>query len=382
MSIHLASAAPTPSFFLVLPCAMRISQTTLVRSILFPKQRHELKLQYSIMASLSSNWKKLQAKLKAETQSKPTAKRKADDEDSPSSAPARAKKPKSSSASSGRAGTSTNRAPRESVLKKLNGIGSTMGAAQSTPARGDQKHGVSPSAALWGAADGISPEAIAEAYQLGARDSSMVLSTQNDKINAGLAPGLELGKYVAVDCEMVGVGPGGHESALARVSVVDFHGRQVYDSYVRPQEKVTDWRTPVSGIAPRDMRFARAFADVQREVAGLLDGRILVGHDARHDLEALRLSHPPRDVRDTAKHAAFKRHAHGRKPALRILAQTLLSVEIQGGAHSSLEDARVTMLLFRRHKSEFDVDHANRYAPKPAAMPGSSNTKKAKKKKR
>ncbi len=361
---------------------MRISQTTIVHRILFPKQRYELKSRYSIMASLSSNWKKLQAKLKAESQSKPIAKRKADD-DSQSSAPAKAKKLKSSSNSSdGKPGTVTKKGPRESVPKKLNGIGGRMGAAQSTLAKGDQKHGVSPSAALWGAANGISPEALAEAYQLGARDSSMVLSTQNDKINQGLAPGLELGKYLALDCEMVGVGPGGHESALARVSVVDFHGRQVYDSYVRPQEKVTDWRTPVSGIAPRDMRFARAFADVQKEVAGLLDGRILVGHDVRHDLEALRLSHPPRDVRDTAKHAAFKRHANGRRPALRILAQTLLSVEIQGGAHSSLEDARVTMLLFRRHKSEFDVDHANRYVPRPVAMPGGANTKKAKKKKR
>lgn len=336
------------------------------------------------MASLSSNWKKLQAKLKAESQPKPNTKRKADD-DSQSPAPAKAKKLKSSSSSSsrnGKVGTVTGKSPPESVVKKLNGLGGRMGAAQSKLAKDDQNLGVRPSAALWGAANGISPEALAEAYQLGARDSSMVLSTQNDSINQGLAPGLELGKYVAIDCEMVGVGPGGHESALARVSVVDFHGRQVYDSYVRPQERVTDWRTPVSGIAPRDMRLARAFADVQRDVAALLDGRILIGHDVRHDLEALRLSHPPRDVRDTAKHAAFKRHANGRKPALRILAQTLLSVDIQSGAHSSLEDARVTMLLFRRHKSEFDVDHASRYVPKPAVMPGGSNTKMAKKKKK
>ncbi|KAJ3476348.1 hypothetical protein NLG97_g9158 [Lecanicillium saksenae] len=181
---------------------------------------------------------------------------------------------------------------------------------------------------------------------------------------------------------MVGVGPGGYESALARVSIVDFHGRQVYDSYVRPRERVTDWRTAVSGVSPKEMRFARDFAEAQKDVAELLDGRILIGHDVRHDLEALKLSHPPRDVRDTSKHGGFKRHANGRKPALRILAQTLLNVDIQGGAHSSLEDARVTMLLFRKNKSEFDVDHANRYTPKPTGASGGSHAKKAKKKKR
>ncbi|TQV93003.1 hypothetical protein V2A60_003683 [Cordyceps javanica] len=367
-------------------------QTTVNRVIFGRKQRYELISRDKIMASLSSNWKKLQAKLKGEAESKPSAKRKADQD--LSSAPKKAKKPKSGSrsgsSSSSKSVSAASKSPRESVLKRLNGIGSgragggsRMGAAQSAMAKDEPKHGLRPSAALWGAASGISPEALAEAYQLGSRDSSMVMARQNDKVNAGLTPGLELGKYVAMDCEMVGVGPGGHESALARVSVVDFHGRQVYDSYVRPRERVTDWRTPVSGVSPREMAAARDFADVQRDVAALLDGRVLVAHDVRHDLDALRLSHPPRDIRDTARHAAFRRHAHGRKPALRVLAQTLLDVEIQDGAHSSVEDARVTMLLFRRNKSEFDVDHANRYGSKPAAaMPGSSSTKMAKKKKK
>ncbi|KAM0668054.1 hypothetical protein ACQRIT_000553 [Beauveria bassiana] len=335
------------------------------------------------MATLSSNWKKLQAKLKADSEAKPGVKRKADDDITSSSAPDKAKKPKRSAVTSSNSNVTANKGPRESKLGKSKAIESKMGAAQSKLARGDHKHGVSPSAAVWAAGNDISPEALAEAYQLGSRDSSMVLSAQHDEINRGLTPGLELGKYVAMDCEMVGVGPGGYDSALARVSIVDFHGRQVYDSYVRPREKVTDWRTPVSGVSPREMRNARDFAIVQRDVAGLLEGRVLVGHDVRHDLDALELSHPLRDIRDTAKHPGFRRHANGRRPALRVLAQTLLRVEIQGGAHSSLEDARVTMLLFRRNKSEFDVDHANRYAPRPtAAIAGSANTKKAKKKKK
>jgi RNA exonuclease 4 len=69
--------------------------------------------------------------------------------------------------------------------------------------------------------------------------------------NEGISEVALPGKYVALDCEMVGVGPEpNRDSALARVSLVNFHGHQVYDSYVQiPRNiEVTDYRTHVSGI--------------------------------------------------------------------------------------------------------------------------------------
>lgn len=252
-----------------------------------------------------------------------------------------------------------------------------MGASQSQP-------GTSASLALWAEDNDISPEAISEAYGLGARDNSL-LTASAVRPNEGLAPDFEVGKYIAIDCEMVGVGEGGYAHALARVSIVDFHGRQVYDSYVRPRERVVDWRTRISGIAPKHMAVARDFADVQAQVAQLLHGRILVGHDLKHDLDVLMLDHPRKDIRDTAKFSGFKKYGNGPKPALRVLAREILGVEIQTGQHSSIEDARVAMLLLRRHKPAFDVEHAARYPdfvpktsePKPKAKP-----KKTKKKRR
>ena len=61
------------------------------------------------------------------------------------------------------------------------------------------------------------------------------------------------GKYVAVDCEMVGVGPDGAESSLARVSVVNFHGAVLLDEFVRQRERVVDYRTEFSGVRPKDL---------------------------------------------------------------------------------------------------------------------------------
>lgn len=317
------------------------------------------------MAELSSNWKKLQAKLKAESGSTSSSKRKRD-----RAADEPRKKTKS---------TQTSTQARD----KPTATSSSMGAVQSNGTNKSEHpplNTITPSLALWAEDHGISSEKIAEAYDLGIKDHKLSLASHKDKINHGLSEGIDLGKYIAIDCEMVGVGPGGHESALARISVVNFHGTQVYDSYVRPKEKVTNWRTQYSGISPKEMRFARDFEDVQKEVADLMASRIVVGHDLKHDLDALKLSHPTRDVRDTAKYGPFKKYGNGRRPALRSLAQEILGVEIQSGAHSSIEDARVTMLLFRKHKSGFDVDHANRYTTTmPAAA---SKGKKLKKKKR
>lgn len=65
---------------------------------------------------------------------------------------------------------------------------------------------------------------------------------------------ISLTRAVAIDCEMVGVGPDGEDSILARVSLVNHFGKCIYDKYVKPTEKVTDYRTAVSGIRPEDIK--------------------------------------------------------------------------------------------------------------------------------
>lgn len=187
---------------------------------------------------------------------------------------------------------------------------------------------------------------------------------------------------------MVGVGPDpDKESALARVSIVNWNGDQVYDSYVRPKEHVTDWRTHVSGIAPKHMIEARSFEEVQKDVAQILEGTILVGHSIRNDLKVLMYSHPQRDIRDTSKHLPFRKIAGGGSPRLKLLASELLGLKIQDGAHSSVEDARATMLLFRKDKDAFDKEHAKKWPVRATTVvaeedQGAKSKKKKKNKKK
>ncbi|GAA5888901.1 hypothetical protein JCM6882_002895 [Rhodosporidiobolus microsporus] len=164
----------------------------------------------------------------------------------------------------------------------------------------------------------------------------------------------ETGQYLAIDCEMVGVGPEGVESTLARVSIVNYHGCVILDRFVRPREKVTDYRTWVSGVREEDLRNAPTFVEVQKEVANLMKDRILVGHALSNDTTVLLLSHPRHMTRDTSKYAPLQGLAKTKRPGLKTLAKLVLGVDIQSGEHSSVIDARATMAIYRSQKPAWE----------------------------
>ncbi|CAD1473204.1 unnamed protein product, partial [Heterotrigona itama] len=155
----------------------------------------------------------------------------------------------------------------------------------------------------------------------------------------------KLTKQIAIDCEMVGI-KDGIQSMLARVSIVNRHGFCVYDKYVKPREPVQDYRTKVSGIRPHDLQNGEEFEIVQKEVAEILKGRILVGHALKHDFDVLYLSHPRKYLRDTSTFETFRQISKGKTPSLKKLALELLGKEIQTGEHNSIEDAIAAMQLY------------------------------------
>ncbi|CAL8084886.1 unnamed protein product [Orchesella dallaii] len=158
---------------------------------------------------------------------------------------------------------------------------------------------------------------------------------------------------IAMDCEMVGVGPM-MESALARVSIVNEYGYCLYDKFVKPKLKVTDFRTKYSGIREADLRNATPFELVGKEVARLLKSHILIGHSLEYDLAVLFLTHPKARTRDTAVY--FKKVLHQRlTPALRTLVKKILGVQIQEGEHSSIVDAQATMALYRVCQKDWEL---------------------------
>ncbi|KFW83703.1 RNA exonuclease 4, partial [Manacus vitellinus] len=169
-----------------------------------------------------------------------------------------------------------------------------------------------------------------------------------------------LTRAVAMDCEMVGVGPKGEDSIVARVSIVNQFGKCIYDKYVKPTEKVTDYRTAVSGIRPQNINAGEDFKTVQKEVADILKGRILVGHALKNDLKVLFLDHPQKKIRDTQRYKPFKQRVKSSRPSLKLLCETLLNVKVQTSEHSSIQDAQAAMRLYTLEKKKWEAAVKNK----------------------
>jgi len=183
------------------------------------------------------------------------------------------------------------------------------------------------------------------------------------EINEQVVPQSVRNEYVAIDCEMVGLGPTGKTSALARCAVVDFDGEVLYDRFVRPKGFVTDFRTKYSGVRQQDLRQGEAclFEECQRDVSLLLKNKVLVGHALRNDTEVLMLSHPRSHIRDTAHyHPLMRKVGHDtakyRSRALKELSKQYLGISIQDGEHDPCVDARTAMLLYRKFRTEWEKD--------------------------
>ncbi|XP_055078259.1 apoptosis-enhancing nuclease isoform X2 [Periophthalmus magnuspinnatus] len=164
---------------------------------------------------------------------------------------------------------------------------------------------------------------------------------------------------VSLDCEMVGTGPGGRVSEVARCSVIDYHGNVLFDEYIRPIGQITDYRSPWSGIRKHHLTKAMPFSHARDRVQSLLDSKVLVGHSVQFDLKSLDLVHPGHMIRDTScthlltRLAGFPRE---HRPSLKALTNRLLHRKIQVGSrgHCSVEDASAALDLYKLVEGEWE----------------------------
>ena len=195
---------------------------------------------------------------------------------------------------------------------------------------------------------------------LSSHASQKKLKEKLDKQNAmnNALSAAEKQKYIAIDCEMVGIGTDGVKSALARASVVNWDGEVLLDTFVRVPERVTDFRTRVSGVRAKDISVKNDDAidheECRLKVGELLMDKILVGHALKNDLSALMISHPRHDIRDTARYKPFMRATGRSGGKLRprklrdlVFEHLGMRIQVEGEAHCSIDDARASMELFK-----------------------------------
>lgn len=147
-------------------------------------------------------------------------------------------------------------------------------------------------------------------------------------------------------------------SALAEISIVNYYGNEIYHSYVKPKEKIIDFRTSVSGIKPYMLKNAKSFEIVQKEVSDIIENRIVIGHSLANDFNSLLLSHPKDKIRDTSTYKPFKKNKGGTysHKSLQYLAKEYLHKTIQKGEHSPAEDARAALELYKLVRGQWEKD--------------------------
>lgn len=192
---------------------------------------------------------------------------------------------------------------------------------------------------------------------------SPVVGGAQDALDLGLAPPLApppvLTGVVSLDCEMVGTGPKGRVSEVARCSLVDYHGHVLFDKYIRPVGAVTDFRSQWSGIRAHHLTKATPFSQARAQVKSLLKGKVLVGHSVQFDLKSLDLVHPGHMIRDTCTTRLLTRLAgfpREHRPSLKALTNRLLHrhIQVSRAGHCSVEDARAALDLYKLVEGEWE----------------------------
>ncbi|KAL7413630.1 ribonuclease H-like domain-containing protein [Mrakia frigida] len=191
------------------------------------------------------------------------------------------------------------------------------------------------------------------------------------------APNIDTSRIYAVDCEMVNVGFQAREIALARVVIVDFDGKVVLDSFVKPTQKVMNYQTAITNLHPSNLLHAPTLSNLLPSILTLLSHptpAILIGHALFNDLSSLRLAHPHTHVRDTTLYYPFrdlvgidrKKEEGVPGPGLKRLVREVLGEERgrefrswdKGGFHDPIEDARATLDLYKSVMVEWERDLA------------------------
>ncbi|KAF0987968.1 hypothetical protein HZS_2697, partial [Henneguya salminicola] len=146
-------------------------------------------------------------------------------------------------------------------------------------------------------------------------------------------------RIVALDCEACYTDYG---LELTRVSIVNWKGESIYESFVKTFSKILDYNT--SGIyeSSYNKNAYKTLPDVKMEISQIISkDTLIIGHSLECDLRFLRIRHG--NVYDTA--VRYTRHDCDYKRSLKTLIEENVGVRLDWSMHDSLFDARASLLL-------------------------------------
>jgi DNA polymerase III epsilon subunit-like protein len=173
-----------------------------------------------------------------------------------------------------------------------------------------------------------------------------------------------LSNIVGMDCEMIEASATvDHpvEDILCRVSIIGYSGKVLLDEFVYQSNRpIKDYRTDITGVDEKLLRQSGKSKDqVISQVKEILKDKIVVGHGLNNDFDVLGFN--PKDIncqiRDTASYKPIREAKKIDKiPSLKSIVKLHLNKEIQTGVHSSVEDARCALAVYKMFAKTWEVE--------------------------
>lgn len=155
---------------------------------------------------------------------------------------------------------------------------------------------------------------------------------------------------VAIDCEMVLCTD--TQKHLARLTIVNYNRVVLIDEYVKPELPVKNYISHITNIDAFKLSHAKSYEEIKPRVEAILKGRMIIGHTIESDLGLLGIDIPLKVVRDISLFSLFMNGKYRR--SLKELSEEHIGIQIQSGIHSSVEDARATLELYKMYQKEID----------------------------
>ncbi|PPQ63532.1 hypothetical protein CVT24_004760 [Panaeolus cyanescens] len=71
---------------------------------------------------------------------------------------------------------------------------------------------------------------------------------------------------------------GRKEAMAARVSICDYYGAVLFDTYVHPRKLVLDYRAQETGLNYNYLCGGLKYPEVQKQVSNIIENKVLIGH--------------------------------------------------------------------------------------------------------
>ena len=151
----------------------------------------------------------------------------------------------------------------------------------------------------------------------------------------------------ALDCEMCYTTKG---LELTRISIVDIHLNEIYESLVKPDTQILDYNTRWSGLTEESLKNCnKKLKNVQADLMKLFNkNTILIGHSLESDFKALKLVHT--NVIDTSvvfPHKMGPPYKRALRNLMSEFLQKIIQEDVEG--HDSKEDAAscVSLMIYK-----------------------------------